>query len=115
MAVTGSKRKRVIEIHRSELEDFKRLQVQQRWDWPATFSISPKGTIFPFCGYGHTPEIVRTDVRGFSPLLDQIGDDFLAERDGGGCGGRFFISYEGVYYRNALSLLIQFAEFKIKP
>lgn len=104
----------VIPVHRSEIEDFKRLQVQQRWDWPATFSVSPTGTIWPFCGYGHTPRIVRSDVRTFSPLLDEIADLFLENREGGGVGGRFFIDGQGVFYKNALSITVKFATFEFK-
>src|SRR5690242_6064342 len=77
-----------IEIKRDDLEEFKRLQVRRRWDWPAVFSTNCHGEIWPFVQYGYTPGQNREDVRGLSRLLDSVADEYLRLREG---GGRFFI------------------------
>ena len=88
---------KVLEITREQFDGFKKLQVKKRWDWPATFSTNSKGPIWPYVTNGRTPEKDRNDVRGVSPLLDEIADRYTAMREE---GGRFFIGWNGAFWRS---------------
>ena len=86
-----------IEITREQFDEFKRLQVKKRWDWPATFSTNSHGSIWPYVTNGKTQLEDRTDVRGESRLLDEIADRYTAIRED---GGRFFIGWDGAFWRS---------------
>jgi hypothetical protein len=89
---------KTLEITPEQFKKFKELQVKKRWDWPATFSTNAQGSIWPYVTNGRTPEENRTDVRGDSPLLDQVADIYTALREE---GGRFFIGWDGAFWRSA--------------
>jgi hypothetical protein len=88
---------KALEVTREQFDEFKKLQVKRRWDWPATFSTNSRGSIWPYVTNGRTPEYDRTDVRGVSPLLDEIADRYTALREE---GGRFFIGWNGAFWRS---------------
>lgn len=100
----------LIRLSKSEWEELRLLKVKHRWDWPAVFSVSPRGEIWPFVTYGRTPESLRENVRGMSRLLDELADTLLYECS---IGGRFFLDENGAHYKNAVGNTSQFAYFVI--
>jgi len=86
---------KTLEITKEQFDEFKRLQVKKRWDWPASFSTNIRGAIWPFVTNGRTPLEDRNDVRGVSPLLDRVADIYTALREE---GGRFFIGWKGAFW-----------------
>ena len=64
------------------------LQVKRRWDWPAIFSTNDRREIWPRTTNGWTPLSDRREVRGLSPILDQVADILLDRKPE---GGRFFM------------------------
>jgi hypothetical protein len=89
--------------------DFLRaLQIKLPWEWPAVFSANSRGDIWPFVTYGLTPEWLREDVRGLSPVVDEIADSFLSYQR---IGGRFFIDENGAYVKDAAGNCSKFAYF----
>ena len=72
----------------NELYELKRLMIRFRHDWPAVFSTNQHHEIWPFLQWGHTAGQYREPVRGIGKLLDEVADESLAVRTG---GGRFFI------------------------
>jgi hypothetical protein len=93
-----------LEITREQFDEFKRLQVKKRWDWPATFSTNSKGPIWPYVTNGKTRQEARNDIRGISPLLDQVADIYTARREE---GGRFFIGWDGAFWRSGNDASLQ--------
>ena len=87
---------RYIPISRDEFEEFRNLQVKNRWDWPASFSCNQKNEVWPWIGFGYSAEEDRIHLEGKVRLLDQIVEIVLQER---WLGGRFFICEKGVYLR----------------
>jgi len=88
---------KALEITRDQFDEFKKLQVKKRWDWPATFSTNSQGSIWPYVTNGRTPIEDRNNVRGESPLLDEIADRYTTMREE---GGRFFIGWNGAFWRS---------------
>jgi hypothetical protein len=82
---------------RDEFERLKALQIQRRWDWPATFSTNCHGEIWPFSSYGYTQSEDREQIRGLSSVIDQAADIYLGIRSE---GGRFFINDKCALYRD---------------
>lgn len=97
-----------LEISRKQFEEFKQLQVRERWDWPAVFGANCHGDIWPWIAYGYTPEEKRENVRGISPIVDVIAAQLLWTRP---AGGRFFISENGAFYKPQ-DRAIQFVWFR---
>ena len=79
-----------------EFEEFRDIQIQPRWDWPATFSCTMYKRVWPQNAWGYTDETRRVYLEGQFPLLDQIVGIVLHERRE---GGRFFISDAGVFLK----------------
>jgi hypothetical protein len=100
-----------IEVSRADLEQIKRLQIKPRSDWPAVFSTNVHGEIWPFWTYGYTYGRDRVDVRGFSPVVDEVAERYRQLR---GEGGRFFIDATGAFYKDELSgsFTRQFVSFR---
>lgn len=97
-----------VPMTKEELSSLKKLQVQFRWDWPATFSANWHGDIWPFITYSYTREDQRIQLRGKDDLLGYIADLYISVRPE---GGRFFIDDEGAYYGKESSNQVQFAKF----
>ena len=95
--MADEKTMKTLEITREQFDQFKSLQLRKRWDWPATFSTNPQGAIWPYVTNGRTPVEDRANVRGISPLLDEVADRYMAMREN---GGRFFISWSGAFWRS---------------
>ncbi|MGA7832143.1 MAG: hypothetical protein WCA21_14385 [Terracidiphilus sp.] len=87
----------VHEITREEFDEFRRLQIRRDWIWPAKFSTNIYGELWPWVTNGKTPIELRKDVRGLSPLLDEVGRLYRMSRNE---GGRIFINYEGAFWRS---------------
>src|SRR5713226_617633 len=98
-------------ISRDEFEEFKRLQIRYRWDWPAVFSANCHGEIWPFVSYGYTPGEYREEVRGLCRTIDAVADDYLEMRRE---GGRFFINETGAFYKDQSGEAVPFAAFQIR-
>jgi hypothetical protein len=86
-----------IRITAAEFKEFCELRQKHRWDWPAAFSTNPNGDIWGFQTRGYTPPDQRENVRGASPLLDQVADIYAVQREE--CG-RFFIDQRGAFFKN---------------
>jgi hypothetical protein len=86
-----------LRINPDELEQLRLCQIRLRGDCHAAFTVRGPGMIWPVASWDETPVAERMNVRGWFPLLDQIADEFLIWRPQGGC---FFVSREGVTYRN---------------
>ena len=99
-----------IAITRDEFDEFRRLQIRYRWDWPAVFSTNYYSEIWPWVTYGYTPGANREPVRGLSPIVDAVADEYLRVRPE---GGRFFINERGAFYKDADGVSVQFASFRI--
>ena len=84
-----------VRITQEEFESLKDFVVRIR-EWPAVFICNQHGRIWPWKRYGLHPERDRIYVEGQHPLLDYLVDIFLAERP---LGGRFFLSEEGLFYK----------------
>ena len=97
-----------VPMTKEELSFLKKLQVQFRWDWPATFSANFHGDIWPFITYSFTREPQRIQLRGKDDLLGYIADLYITVRP---FGGRFFIGDEGAYYRKDSENQVQFVKF----
>ena len=95
-----------VRITHSEFEEFRRLQVRYRWDWPAVFSTNSR-EIWPWVVYGRTREELRLNVRGLSIIVDRVTSEYLERRPE---GGRFFIDEIGAYYKEA-GRAVQFVWF----
>jgi|SRR5579884_307925 len=85
-----------IHITRHDFNELRRLQRRKRWDWPAVFSVNPRGVIWPFVTNGWTPEDERIDVAGVSPIVDRVASEYLDIRPE---GGRFFIKDCGAFFK----------------
>ena len=85
------------EITRQEFDEFRKLQVRKDWIWPAKFSTNINDELWPWVTNGKTPIELRKDVRGLSPLLDEVARKY---RDIRVEGGRIFINYEGAFWRS---------------
>ncbi|HVU47574.1 MAG TPA: hypothetical protein VHD85_15695 [Terracidiphilus sp.] len=72
------------------------------------FSTNPDGDIWPYIRNGYISDIDRKNVRGYSPLLDQIADIYLTVREE---GGRFFIDDKGAFWKKMGNKLVQFAHW----
>jgi len=83
-----------LQLSRTEFDEFRALVIRERWDWPAVFSVNPKGEIWPWVTWGWTPEYEKIDVSGRSALLRRVAYTLLNIRPE---GGRFFIDEEGAY------------------
>ena len=99
-----------LRISQHEFDEFREIQVNRGWPWPAVFSCTKKygvNKVWPAIGRGWSREENRSYVEGDFPLLDQIVAIILIEREE---GGRFFINENGVYIRpdEPHILLIQF-------
>jgi len=97
-------------MSRDEFEEFRRLQIKLRWDWPAVFSANSSGEIWPFVCYGHTAGEHREGIRGFSRIVDNVADEYLIIRND---GGRFFINNKGAFYKDIGGKEVQFLVFQI--
>jgi hypothetical protein len=94
----------------TEFQELHDLQIRYRMDWPAVFSVTPRGDeIWPWVVNGLTPPSVREDVKGVSSVLDGVAECFLGIRDEQ--GGRFFVDDRGAFYKPQREE-IQFVEFK---
>ena len=98
-----------IVLDRQEFEELRRLQIKYRRDWPAVFSTNNR-EVWPFVTRGHTQGGDREVIRGLCKTVDQIADECLRIRDG---GGRFFIDRRGAFYKDEFSQEIQFVIFRI--
>jgi len=83
-----------LQISSTEFDEFMALVRRERWDWPAVFSVNPKGEIWPWVTWGRTPKHERIDVSGRSRLLRKVAYTLLNIRPE---GGRFFINEKGAY------------------
>ena len=90
-----------------DFEKFRYVQIQPRWDWPATFSCNRFNQVWPQNAWGHTDEARREYLEREIQLLDQIVEVVLRARP---LGGRFFISNKGVFLKPKESE-IQIARF----
>lgn len=96
-------------ITREEFEDFRRLQVRRRWDWPVVFSANSNDQIWPFASYGHTRAEDREPLGGLCKTIDAVAREYLRVRE---LGGRFFIDETGAFYKLA-GRNVQFVAFRI--
>ena len=85
-----------VRITASEFQAFCELRQKHRWNWPAAFSTNPNGDIWGFQTYGYTRPDQRENIRGASPLLDQVADIYAVQREE--CG-RFFIDQRGAFFK----------------
>ena len=85
-----------VRLTRGDFDKFRSLVIEQRWDWPAVFSINPSGEIWPYIRNGWTPPEERHHIQGLSPIIDSIGEILLSERS---LGGRFFIDEDGAWIK----------------
>lgn len=85
-----------IVLTQDEFEEFRYVQIQPRWDWPATFSCNKFHQVWPQSAWGFTDEARRVYLERQIPQLDQIVEVVLSERP---LGGRFFISDKGVFLK----------------
>jgi hypothetical protein len=86
-----------LSLTRSDFDFLRSLQRRRLWDWPAVFSTNPRGDIWPFATSGYTPAKDREEVRGLSPVIDQVADLLVKVRSD---GGRFFIDDFGAFYKD---------------
>ena len=93
-----------------EFDEFRDVQIRPRADWPATFSCSPRGEVWPFKSWGYTYGTGRLHLEGIFPLLDHIVEIVLRERKG---GGRFLIDDDGVFVKPWLDY-IQLVSFVVE-
>ncbi len=90
---------KLIRINKAEFDKFRELQIKKRTDCHAAFSSNLSENPWPFVTLGLTPEQLREMVRNLSPRLDQIVGIFVELRQSTS-GGRFFIDYEGAYWKD---------------
>jgi len=81
---------KTLSIAGEELEELKRLQ-----PWPADLSANHHGAIWQSVTFGWTPFSRREDIRGKSKIIDEVADEYLRVRPG---GGRFFMRLAGAFY-----------------
>jgi len=81
---------KTLPITREELEELQRLQL-----WPADLSANHHGAIWRSVTFGWTPFSEREDIRGKSKIIDDVADEYLRVRPG---GGRFSIRLAGAFY-----------------
>ena len=96
---------RKFKITRAEFQEFRELQERRRWDWPATFSTDPNGDVWPYVRNGYTPLAERHNVRGCSPILNEVVDIYSALREEG-C--RFFVGDVGALWKTQSKEIVQF-------
>jgi predicted nucleic acid-binding Zn-ribbon protein len=101
----------VLDLPEGEYRLIRFLQQKPR-EWPAWFSANVKGEVWPGVNYGPTPLDTRLDVRGISEVLDKVINIYLHVRPG---GGRFFVSDEGVFYKDENADPVQFIKFNLAP
>ena len=88
-----------IRISKGEFDRFRELQIEKRNDCHAVFSSNLSEIPWPFKTWGPTPAHLRESLQSQSPILDQIEGMFIEIRQSTS-GGRFFIDYEGVYWKD---------------
>ena len=91
-----------IRINEAELDKFSELQNPKKKpkDCHAAFSTNPSEDTWSFATWGLTPKQLREEVRNRSPKLDQVFGIFIELPDKRPKGGRFFIDWEGVYWKD---------------
>ena len=98
---------RTTTISVEDFELFRDIQIRSRWGWPASFSCNMHREVWPFAGFGPTPQGKRQYPIGSIPLLDRIVEVVLSRRSD---GGRFFLDDRGVFIRPK-DKYIQIAQF----
>ena len=100
-----------LNFSRDEFGQLRALQIERRWDWPATFSTNCHGEVWPYSTPGFTHEVDREPVRGISRVIDEVVDAYLTIRPE---GGRFFIDEKAAFYKVEADALRVIAVFELK-
>jgi hypothetical protein len=82
----------IVNLH--NLDNLARLQIMDRSDWKLTFSVDNLGS-YPQVRWGRTPLEERIYKQG-PDLFEQIANSARSIRQS---KGRFFVSYDGVFYK----------------
>jgi hypothetical protein len=85
---------KAIKITKAELDEFKRLQEKERWDWPAIFSANGDGDVWPRVTNGRHSSAQRVLVNGKSKVLELVVKIYTELREE---GGRIFINWNGAF------------------
>jgi hypothetical protein len=102
-----------LQINKAEFDKFRELQnpKKKRHDCHAAFSTNPSEDTWRFVTLGLTPQQLRVEVRNQSPILDQIFGIFIELPDKHPKGGRFFIDFEGVFWKDTQKGRHRFVEW----
>ncbi|HWG17422.1 MAG TPA: hypothetical protein VN678_06135 [Acidobacteriaceae bacterium] len=104
---------RKVVVNPDDLSLFKFVQVKERRDWMAIFSVEPGGDVYPSPTWGLAPIDLRIYVREGFPKLAEIADIYLQCRP---TGGRFFINRTGAFFHATENgPYDQFIEFQVNP
>jgi hypothetical protein len=103
---------KTIRINKTEFDKFRELQKKKRGDCHAAFSSNLSENPWPFVTFGLTPEQLREEVLERSPKLIQIVGIFVELRESTS-GGRFFIDFDGVYWKDKDTNKQWFVEWKL--
>ena len=88
--------KGVIDVSKEEFSRFKLWAENGRWGWPARLSTNDWRDLWEPPGWGYTRLRDREQMRGEFPFVDDVVEEYLELRPG---GGRFFIDDRVAYYK----------------
>jgi hypothetical protein len=88
--------KGIVDVNKDEFLRFKLWSSNGRWGWPAKLSTNDWRDLWEPPGWGYTKVHDREQVRNEFPFVDELVEEYLTLRPG---GGRFFIDDQIAYYR----------------
>jgi len=87
---------KTLPISKEEYEDFLSLQIKDRYDRWAVFSVDGDENVWPYVCRKRTPRKDRQHIETKEhPLLATVVGNLIRVRDS---GGRFFVNQDGVFY-----------------